>query len=132
MTPFHSEEQAVQQRIPAAKALIGCNTNAAGRISEVFVIPDGRGEEWGRTGIPRKWHDAAYSWGACFSEWLKPGHHDMTPEWIFGEILTFYGCADSRVVEQAINAFATIEECAWARAMQPTKPVPAKPFWSLA
>jgi hypothetical protein len=60
------------------------------------------------------------------------GSHNMTPEWIFSEIVVFFGCADSDVMEQAIRAFATIEECGWARAMDPLGPKPPRPFWSAA
>ncbi|HWL67117.1 MAG TPA: hypothetical protein VNS22_01905, partial [Geminicoccus sp.] len=106
--------------IPASQALIGWNTNQAGRVVDVFVILDGRGEDWNLTGVPPDWDSAEYTAGACFTEWLK-GSRDMTPEFVFSEILVFHGFADSQVAEKAIAEFAKIKECAWARAMVPTQ-----------
>jgi hypothetical protein len=106
------------ERIPAAKALIGFNLNAQHRAKECFVIVDERGEEWVRTGGPACWRNAQMTNGACFSDWLKGGH-DMTPEWVFSELMAFYGFANSLVAEEALRQFGKIEECAWTRAMIP-------------
>jgi hypothetical protein len=121
----------VTDLIPAAKALIGWNLNEARRVTDVFVIRDGRDKEWMHTGVPAEWRKPQYKHGACFTDWLKKGERTMTPEWVFSEIVVFYGCADSKVMEQAIAAFAQIRECAWARAMVPGEPSNSKkPFWS--
>lgn len=107
--------------IPAARALIGWNASPEHRVTDVFVLHDGRGEDWELTGLPADWETADYTHGACFADWMKGGR-DMTPEWVFSELLVFYGFADSKVAEKAIAEFAKIEECGWARAMVPTKP----------
>jgi len=113
--------------IPASNALIGWNTNKAFRVVDVFVLPDGRGKDWKLTGIPADWDGADFTHGACFAAWMK-GTRDMTPEFVFSEILVFHGFADSQVAEKAIAEFAKIKECAWARAMVPTQATP-KIFW---
>jgi hypothetical protein len=115
--------------IPAAKALIGFYLGHGSRVTRVFVIEDGRGTPTWDNGAPEEWHTASRTYGACFTDWLG-GDHEQTPEWIFSEIIAFHGCADSRVMEEAIREFAKIEECGWARAMTPLVPHTGKPFWS--
>lgn len=118
--------------IPAAEALIGWNLNEAGRLTDVVVLRDGRGKEWKEQGTPAEWRNARYSHGNCFADWMN-GDHQMTPEFVFSEIIVVHGCRDSQVMEQAIAAFAQIRECAWARAMASGEPSSnKKPSWSMS
>jgi hypothetical protein len=116
--------------IPAKHALIGaiCTPFPAARITRVVVLDERE------VPIPRSqnqdWNACRLTHGACYADWMK-GTEDMTPEWVFSEFAVFHGFADSAVVEQAIAAFAEIEECAWARAMVPTKPT-REPTWRFA
>jgi len=55
--------------------------------------------------------------GACYTDWLKPGAHTMTPENVFGELAAFSGFATKAVAEKAIVMFSRIKECDWARKM---------------
>ena len=64
----------------------------------------------------------AYTHGCVFADWLS-GKPDMTPEWVFSEILVFHGFADSQAAERAIAEFGKIDTCAWARAMVPSKQI---------
>lgn len=103
--------------IPTARALIGWNTNAEGRVVEVIVLDQGENPDLYDLGPP-SWQRAGNTHGACFSDWLK--QPDMTPEFVFSELLVAYGFADSDVAEKAIAAFSQIDGCDWARKMTPT------------
>ena len=58
--------------------------------------------------------------GCCYTDWMTT--HALTPEFVFSELLVFYGFADSSVADKAISEFAKIETCGWARAMVPSTP----------
>ncbi len=103
--------------IPTARVLIGWNTNVSGQIIRAFVLDQGETADPYDLG-PTEWQNASHTHGACFLNWLK--QHDMTPEFVFSEMLVAYGFADSTVAENAIAAFAQIEGCDWARKMVPT------------
>jgi hypothetical protein len=111
--------------IPAARALIGWNTNSTGEIVAVFVLDQGEAPDPYYLG-PAEWQQASYTHGACFRDWLK--QHDMTPEFVFSEMLVAYRFANSAVAENAIAAFARIECCDWARKMVPTSRM-RQPSW---
>jgi hypothetical protein len=117
--------------IPAVHALIGAITTQdyPSHIARIVVL-DARAmpESWIEHPL---WAACHFTTGACYRDWMKPGDRTMTPEWVFGEFAVFHGFADSAAMEQAIAEFATIEECAWARAMLPTEPT-RTPTWRLA
>ncbi|MGG5823998.1 hypothetical protein [Falsiroseomonas sp. HW251] len=108
--------------IPARDAAICwfCEGGAAGAFAvtavHVFhardILPGGPANSiWSRPD--------AITHGCVFSDWMN-GMPNMTPEWVFSELMIFHGFADSRVAEQALAEFAKIDTCAWARAMVPT------------
>ncbi|EHM01407.1 hypothetical protein HMPREF9946_02146 [Acetobacteraceae bacterium AT-5844] len=115
---------------PAREALIAFNTNDKFQVTEVYVFQDLRGSPAWSEGPPWELEKAHFTYGAFFTKWMN-GDHDMTPEWVFSNIIAFNGCADSLVLERAIREFAKIEECGWARAMLPD-PRPVKPSWRLS
>lgn len=108
--------------IPVTDACIGYLTDDTGGITEVRVmhISETRRATGGEAAF--WWKSATYTHGAVFSDWMKPDKRNMTPEFIFSEMLAFYGFANSLVAEQALREFAKIDTCAWARAMVPGDP----------
>lgn len=101
--------------IPASKACIGYNLDDNFGVAEIKImhLDDARGSQRGW------WNAAQMTFGAVFTDWMKEGYRNLTPEFVFSEMLTFNGFRNSLVAEQALSEFAKIDTCEWARAMVP-------------
>jgi len=97
--------------IPAARVLICWSYNSGfTALADILVTEFPNDREY----FADHWFGTS---GACYTDWLKPGVHTMTPENVFGELAASSGFASRAVAEKAIVMFSRIKECEWARKM---------------
>ena len=108
-------------RYPAKYVDVFWNREDDGRVKDVEVVFIPRREVGDDDKANSFWREyATYNdrWesdlGNSCSDWLQPG--GQTPEGIFGYLLGS-GFSSPKELERALEEFAHIDECAWAREM---------------
>lgn len=102
--------------IPKERVLISWNYKQGNfPVCEVLVIENQWDIQPGWR-APPEYENAAMTMGCCLSDWLN-GNPQFTPEGVFSSFLMDGGFLSPAEAMRAVEQFAKIRECQWAREM---------------